>query len=118
MELESSYGATPDKTGYLRVSQVPPNPAILAPGPALFFVVVDGVPSIGVQVMIGSGQLGTQKILPVEPLPESSIPKVSQSQDATGNSNGAHSLRGSSNTLTAILSSALTISLLMVFFGL
>jgi len=44
----------------LHVSQLPPNPAVLAPGPAFIYVVVKGVPSIGAMVMIGNGQLGTQ----------------------------------------------------------
>jgi hypothetical protein len=84
VQLESSYGATPDKKGFLRVSQMPPNPAIMAPGPALLFVVVDGVPSLGIQVMIGSGQLGRQKVLDVEPLPEPAMPKWTQEFKTSG----------------------------------
>lgn len=44
----------------LRVAQAPNNPALFAPGPALAFVVVDGVPSIGKHVMVGNGQIGKQ----------------------------------------------------------
>ncbi|EKM81462.1 hypothetical protein AGABI1DRAFT_118621 [Agaricus bisporus var. burnettii JB137-S8] len=77
VELESTYSTSDDNSaGFLRVSQVPPNPSIIAPGPALFFVVVNNIPSIGVQVMIGSGQLGTQKVLPVEPLPAPSLRNI------------------------------------------
>lgn len=39
--LNSTYTGFGDNSAVLHVSQVPPNPAILAPGPALLFV-VDG----------------------------------------------------------------------------
>ncbi|KAJ7072054.1 glyoxal oxidase [Mycena amicta] len=74
LQLDSTYTAYGENnTATLHVSQVPPNPAILAPGPALIFVVVNGVPSVGLQVMIGSGQLGNQTMLPIGDLPASSF---------------------------------------------
>lgn len=39
----------------------------------VLFVVVNGVPSVGVQVMVGSGQLGAQKTLQAAALPASSM---------------------------------------------
>ncbi|KAK7005867.1 glyoxal oxidase N-terminus-domain-containing protein [Favolaschia claudopus] len=46
VQLDSTYTAYgANNTATLHVSQMPPNPAILAPGPALIFVVVNGVPS-------------------------------------------------------------------------
>jgi len=33
----------------------PPRPAVYPPGPGWIYVVVDGVPSVGFQVMVGSG---------------------------------------------------------------
>jgi len=57
----------------LHVSQLPPNPAIISPGPALMFVVVKGVPSVGVKVMLGSGQLGVQQVLNVQELPLATV---------------------------------------------
>ncbi|GAA5992539.1 hypothetical protein JCM5350_008272 [Sporobolomyces pararoseus] len=62
----SSNGTT------LHCSQLPPNPALFAPGPALLFVVVNGIPSYGQEVMIGNGQLGLQPTLPASVLPQSS----------------------------------------------
>lgn len=44
----------------LHVAQLPSNPSLFAPGPALAFVVVDGTPSLGKFVMVGSGAIGTQ----------------------------------------------------------
>lgn len=46
----------------LSVAQLPPNPNLFAPGPALAFVVVNGVPSQGKMVMVGNGQIGQQPV--------------------------------------------------------
>lgn len=73
VQLESTYTGFQNNTGTLHVSQLPPNPAILAPGPALVFVIVKGVPSVGMQVMVGSGKLGDQARLAIGDLPESAI---------------------------------------------
>ncbi|KAF8624940.1 hypothetical protein AX17_006966 [Amanita inopinata Kibby_2008] len=77
VELESTYTGYHNDTAILHVSQVPPNPALLAPGPALLFVVVNGVPSVGKQVMVGSGQLGFQEIEARSELPASKIVRTS-----------------------------------------
>ncbi|WFD30317.1 (methyl)glyoxal oxidase [Malassezia sp. CBS 17886] len=44
----------------LHVAQLPSNPNLFAPGPALAFVVVDGVPSHGKFVTVGNGQISSQ----------------------------------------------------------
>ncbi|TDL21723.1 glyoxal oxidase [Rickenella mellea] len=93
VQLDSTYSANADGSAVLYVSQVPPNPAILVPGPAYVYVVVNGVPSIGQQVMIGSGKIETQQVLPPIPLPSSSMlldksdPNTDPSNDP---SNGKH----------------------------
>jgi len=70
VQLDSTYTAyEANASAILHVSQLPPNPAILAPGPALLFVVVNGVPSVGVLIMVGSGIIGTQDVLPIGDLP-------------------------------------------------
>ncbi|KIM27232.1 glyoxal oxidase [Serendipita vermifera MAFF 305830] len=79
-ELDHTFTLNADSTGRadgsagitLHVSQAPPNVAILPPGTAWFFVVVDGVPSVGAKVMVGTGQIGNQPTADVEALPESS----------------------------------------------
>ncbi|KAJ3574744.1 hypothetical protein NP233_g1539 [Leucocoprinus birnbaumii] len=114
VELESTYGATPDKNGFLRVAQMPPNPAIMAPGPALLFVVVNGIPSVGVQVMIGSGKLGRQQVLAVEPLPEPAMPKWAQDFRASKNA-AMSTTRGLVWTLPMGVLSVLVVSLALVF---
>jgi hypothetical protein len=99
VQLESTYTGFQNNTGILHVSQVPPNPAILAPGPALIFVVVNGVPSVGAQVMIGSGKLGTQQRLPIGDLPASAI--VQNLGAADNAKNAGSSLRISQHWLYA-----------------
>ncbi|KXN90857.1 Galactose oxidase [Leucoagaricus sp. SymC.cos] len=91
LKLEHSYTGYDNNTATLHVRQLPRNPAILTPGPAFVFVVVNGIPSVGVQVMIGSGQLGKQPILDLADLPPSSIEKVPGSAADRGN-NGAYGL--------------------------
>jgi hypothetical protein len=73
LTLDSTWTGNSDGSAVLHVSQLPPNPAIFPPGPAFAFVVVNGVPSTGVQVMLGSGQLGQQPVLPVSHLPASGM---------------------------------------------
>jgi hypothetical protein len=92
VQLDSTYTAYADNnTAVLHVSQLPPNPNILAPGPALVFVTVKGVPSVGKLIMVGNGVIGEQPIAQVPTLVASQIvPK-------TGNGNGgsgSHSAAG------------------------
>jgi len=86
VQLDLSYTGNNDGSAVLHVSQMPPNPAILVPGPAFIFVVVNGVPSIGVQVMIGSGQIEKQPILSIGSLPAASMPQQGSSSGSSGNS--------------------------------
>jgi len=84
IELDSSYTGNSDGSATLHVSQLPPNPAIFAPGPTFAFVVVNGVPSVGVQVMVGSGKIEKQKTLSIASLPSPSVPQ----QTAAGSPKG------------------------------
>lgn len=72
VQLNSTFTASSSGSAVLHVSQVPPNPAILTPGPALIFVVVNGVPSEGQWVTVGNGKLGTQPVSLAQALPNSS----------------------------------------------
>ena len=76
--------ASSSKTATLHVNQLPPNPALLAPGPAMIFVVINGVPSIGQFVMVGNGQIGTQSTAPQADLPASSGFTVKASTSSSG----------------------------------
>ncbi|KAF8962438.1 glyoxal oxidase [Flammula alnicola] len=120
--LESTYTGYVNNTAILHVSQVPPNPAILAPGPALLFVVVKGVPSVGVQVMIGSGIIEQQTILPIGSAPASAVVQNNAVVNTTPSSstgapnatmNGSSSSRPHSRTLWLPMCIALTMTLAM-----
>lgn len=69
VQLNSTWTIDADGSGTLHSSQLPPNPSILAPGPALLFVVVNGVPSTGIDIMVGDGQIGNQTVYDVPDLP-------------------------------------------------
>ncbi|KAJ9124101.1 hypothetical protein QFC22_000896 [Naganishia vaughanmartiniae] len=75
IELRTAFTVNADGSAVLHVSQLPPNPAILAPGTAAFFIVVDGVPSQGSMVMIGDGIIGTHKTIANAELPMNSMPE-------------------------------------------
>lgn len=84
VQLESTFTGYQTGTGnttfkgILHVSQLPPNPSILVPGPALVFVVINGIPSVGQQIMVGSGELGEQEVKPAGMCPESRIIQTAQ----------------------------------------
>ena len=69
LQLNSTWTANSDGSGIIHCNQMPPNPSIFAPGPALLYIVVNGVPSVGVDIMVGSGQIGTQDTASVPTLP-------------------------------------------------
>lgn len=69
LQLNSTYSLNSDGSGTLHVSQMPPCVACFPPGPAMMFVVVNGVPSQGSMVMVGNGQLGAQPVVAATSLP-------------------------------------------------
>ncbi|KZW01846.1 DUF1929-domain-containing protein [Exidia glandulosa HHB12029] len=69
MQLNSTYSVSDDGKVTLSVSPPPPNSNLLTPGQVLFFVVVDGVPSVGTHVLVGNGQFGAQPVNAVVELP-------------------------------------------------
>jgi hypothetical protein len=71
VQLNSTYTVNGDGSIVLHTAQAPPNANLLTPGPALLFVVVNGVPSNGTMVSVGSGQLGTQPTAAAAALPPS-----------------------------------------------
>ncbi|BGP44159.1 hypothetical protein JCM10449v2_008223 [Rhodotorula kratochvilovae] len=90
--LDTSYTGYANGSATIHVSQLPPNPSLLAPGPAMLFVVVDGVPSIGKFVMVGSGQLGEQPTSAASVLPASSDARSgSKSSSASASKDGGKS---------------------------
>ncbi|KAG8909543.1 hypothetical protein FRC01_006866 [Tulasnella sp. 417] len=75
LQLDNTYTLNKDGSATLHVSQMPPNPSLFAPGPAWMYVVVNGVPSIGKMVMVGSGKIEVQKTLAATVLPAKVVPE-------------------------------------------
>ncbi|KZP00880.1 copper radical oxidase [Calocera viscosa TUFC12733] len=98
VELASSYTGNTDGSGVLHVAQMPPNPAIFQPGPALLFVVCGGVPSVGEWIMVGNGEIGQQPISDAGVLPASSLPVSAAGNGTTGGSSPTTSGSGSSGS--------------------
>ena len=85
-----------------------PSPQHFPPGPALVFVVIGGVPSIGQMAMIGSGQLGTQTVAAVQQLPSSSgVIAGDPVAVTTGSSTSSKKSGASSNAAISLVGLAL-----------
>ncbi|KAK7062638.1 hypothetical protein VNI00_000126 [Paramarasmius palmivorus] len=71
LQLNNTY--TVDKSGSLtlHVSQMPPNSNIFQPGPAWVYVVMNGIPSNGTFVIVGTGKVERQPLSDPSPLPAS-----------------------------------------------
>ena len=96
VQLDSTYTAYADNnTAVLHVSQLPPNPSVLAPGPALVFVTVKGVPSVGKLIMVGNGVIGEQPTAQVPTLVASQIvPKTGNGNGSGGSGSGSNGAAG------------------------
>lgn len=120
VQLENTYTLADDGSATLHVSQLPPNPNIMAPGPAWVFVVVDGVPSIGKYVLCGDGIIHDQPVKSAESLPVKSVPagqSIPTVADTAGNPHATHGVEShamthrSAMSLIVAVSIALTVSL-------
>lgn len=86
----------------------------------MLFLIVDGVPSMGVNTLIGSGSLGTQPINAVQALPSSVVVAVantttSSTARATGTGTAANSKSGASGSIKAVSIGSAFAGLLAVF---
>ncbi|WWC63107.1 uncharacterized protein I303_105707 [Kwoniella dejecticola CBS 10117] len=110
LQLNSSYeiDMNTGKTTHI-VSQMPggsTGPNLFQPGPAMFFVVVNGVPSQGEFVMVGSGKVETQATQTNQDLPSSTVIAVVQPENTTQtNSNGGSSSGSGSGSSGALSTS-------------
>ncbi|WWC71742.1 uncharacterized protein I206_105700 [Kwoniella pini CBS 10737] len=106
LQLNSTYeiDMNTGKTTHM-VSQMPggsTGPNLFQPGPAMFFVVVNGVPSQGEFVMIGSGKIETQATQTNQDLPSSTVIAVVQPENTTeaNSSSGSSSKSGTSGAFS------------------
>ena len=102
IELETSYSINADESVTFHVSQLPPNPAIFPPGPAMIHIVVNGVPSVGKLIMTGSGKIQNQTVDAVSALPANYIPSPPAAPSPTGSpSSNTHHSSGALRNLHA-----------------
>ncbi len=96
LQLNNTFTVQGDGTIILHVSQVPPNPNLLTPGPVFLHVVIRGIPSVGTYVIVGSGKIELQEVKPVPALPASQLSSNSQAagNGKTGSSDGGGVSRG------------------------
>ena len=115
LELNSTYTIdmnTNNATMY--VSQMPgeSGPFIFQPGPAMIFLVVNGVPSEGEMVMVGSGRLGQQPVSEPAALPATTVtalrPVESNTTTTTTPNQGATRPSGAAGA-SAVLSSSMLV---------
>jgi hypothetical protein len=100
VQLVNTFTGNSDGSATFHVSQLPPNPSLLVPGPALLFVIVNGVPSIGQFVMVGNGALGFQPVSAATVLPSSSNNFGSSATTGTASGSASSSSNGSSPVST------------------
>jgi hypothetical protein len=89
LQLNNTYTVSKDGSILYHVAQMPPNANIFQPGPAFVFVTVNGIPSNGAYVIVGSGNIETQTMNPVDTLPADVL---DSSANGSGSSNNSSSL--------------------------
>ncbi|KAF8208772.1 glyoxal oxidase N-terminus-domain-containing protein [Mycena galopus ATCC 62051] len=106
LQLNNTYTVNSDSSITLHVSQAPPNANLFQPGPAFIYVVVNGIPSNGTQVIVGSGNMGAQPTSDVAVLP-ANIEHASAQGSADGASTNTGSTTASAPSASASSSSHL-----------
>ncbi|KAI9637230.1 glyoxal oxidase N-terminus-domain-containing protein [Dioszegia hungarica] len=104
IQLNSTYTVDMrNNTATLHVAQIPSaaGPRLFQPGPALMFLVVQGVPSEGKAVMIGNGKIGTQPTSTDVALPANTVLAVQPSASSGGASGTNGAASGSSSRAAA-----------------
>jgi len=108
MQLNNTYNVQSNGTITLHTAQLPPNPNLFQPGPALLFVTINGIPSNGTYVIIGSGQIGQQPTAPASVLPPNVLSTAQGNSNSTNNGKGKNdaTLNHSGNILFQLLAAA------------
>ncbi|KAF8967499.1 glyoxal oxidase N-terminus-domain-containing protein [Flammula alnicola] len=89
LQLNNTYTANQNGTITLHVAQMPPNPNLFQPGPALVFVTIHGIPSNGSYVIIGSGNIGPQPTSAASVLPPSVLLAAASGGSGSGSNSGS-----------------------------
>lgn len=110
LQLNNTYTVNQNGSITLHVSQMPPNPNLFQPGPALMFVTISGIPSNGSYVIIGNGQVGQQPTAAMSTLPSSV--RLAGNATTTGTGSGADSAPSSSASGSSKLSTGALIGII------
>lgn len=105
LQLNNTFTVQNDGSYILHVAQAP-NPNVLQPGPALLFVTVNGIPSVGTMVIVGNGAVGAQPTAPASVLPPSVLLDTAKgSGGGSGSTGGAqnNNNNGASSTSTGAI---------------
>ena len=117
LQLDSTYTIDMNtNTATLHVSQLPgdPGPTLFQPGPAMIFLVVNGVPSVGEFVMVGSGQLGDQPTTTNPSLPSSQVVAVKGTNTGSDSSSDPAKSGGAAAQAAPMSMSAVAVGLVSV----
>jgi hypothetical protein len=96
MQLNNTYTVKANGTIIFHTAQLPPNPHLFQPGPALLFVTINGIPSNGTYLVVGNGQINNQPTSPSSVLPTSV--RVDSASGSAPNSSSSHSSSSPSHT--------------------
>ena len=118
MQLNNTYTVNKDGTITLHVAQLPPNPNLFQPGPALMFVNIQGIPSNGSYLIVGNGIIGTQPTGAVSVLPASvRLDSVSGGASSTDGSNNSTTSSEKKSNLGLIIGLAAGAGAFLLFLG-
>ncbi|KAL0570681.1 hypothetical protein V5O48_011288 [Marasmius crinis-equi] len=99
LQLQNTYTVNSDGSITLHTAQMPPNANIFQPGPAMVFVVVNGIPSNATFVIVGSGNMEKQTLGTAANLPNSQKKDgVSGTADGSTTGNGGNGGNGSGDS--------------------
>jgi len=98
LQLNNTYTVNNDGSIVFHVSQMPPNANIFQPGPAFVWVTINGIPSNGTYVIVGSGNIETQTMNPVDNLPPSVRVDTASGSGSSNNTN--HTGHNSASSLS------------------
>ncbi|CAK5284242.1 unnamed protein product [Mycena citricolor] len=102
MQLNNTYTVNSDSSITLHVSQAAPNANLFQPGPAFVYVVVNGIPSNGTAVIVGSGNIEAQPVSNAVVLPDIVTLAASSGSGSSGaNSSSPATTSGSSTSSTS-----------------
>ncbi|KAF9062489.1 copper radical oxidase [Rhodocollybia butyracea] len=94
LQLNTTYTVNSNGSIVIHTSQMPPNANLFQPGPAMVFVVVNGIPSNATFVIVGSGNIETQPTSAVASLPAN----VLAASDTSGSGSASSSNNSASST--------------------